>query len=277
MQREGVSWLAHYIDDFITVGAPGSAECARNAAIMHDVCERLGTPTEPSKDEGPATVLSFLGLELETMALEVRLPEEKMRQLKVLLGSWRGRKACRKRELLSLIGSLTHACRAVKPGRSYVRRLIDLSTMTKRLDQYVRLNREARADLEWWYCFMSVWNGVAMMKVEASMSYHAVLTSDASGSWGCGVMVGHHWFMVPWAGAISLAHITVKELAPIVIAALVWGQNWRGRLILARCDNSATVAIVNSGTSRNRQAMQLRRCLAYLAATRDFTIRATGY
>ena len=145
--------------------------------------------------------------------------------------------------------------------------------MTKRLDQYVRLNREARADLEWWYCFMSAWNGVAMMKVEASMSYHAVLTSDASGSWGCGAMVGHHWFMLPWAGAISLAHITVKELAPIVIAALVWDQNWRGRLILARCDNSAT--IVNSGTSRSRHAMQLRRCLAYLAATRDFTIRAT--
>ena len=113
MQREGVSWLAHYIDDFITVGAPGSAECARNAVIMHGVCERLGMPTEPSKDEGPATVLSFLGLELDTMALEVRLPEEKMRRLKVVLGSWRGRKACRKQELLSLIGSLTHACRAV--------------------------------------------------------------------------------------------------------------------------------------------------------------------
>ena len=38
-------------------------------------------PTEPSKDKGPVTVLSFLGLELDTVALEVRLPEEKMRLL----------------------------------------------------------------------------------------------------------------------------------------------------------------------------------------------------
>ena len=126
MQREGVSWLAHYIDYFVRVGASGSAECTRNAAIMHDVCERLGMPTEPSKDEGPAIVLSFLGLELDIVALEVRLLEEKMRRLKVVLGSWRGRKACRKRELLSLIGSLTHAWRAAKPGKSYIRHLIDL-------------------------------------------------------------------------------------------------------------------------------------------------------
>ena len=144
--------------------------------------------------------------------------------------------------------------------------------MTKCLDQYVRLNRETRADLEWWYCFMSVWNGVAMMKAEAIMSYHAMLTSDASGSWGCGAMVRQHWFMLLWARAISLAHITVKELTPIVIATLVWGQNWRGRLILAQCDNFATV---NSGTSRNRHAMQLRCCLAYLSATKGLIQKGT--
>ena len=39
IERDGVSWLAHYIDDLVTVGAPGSAECARNAATTHDVFE----------------------------------------------------------------------------------------------------------------------------------------------------------------------------------------------------------------------------------------------
>ncbi len=59
-----------------------------------------------------------LGLELDTIALEVRLPQEKLASLRTVLKSWRGRKACRKRELLSLIGSMSHAARAVRPGRS---------------------------------------------------------------------------------------------------------------------------------------------------------------
>ncbi len=184
MEKEGVSWLAHYIDDFITVGPPGTLECATNTAIMHEVCEKLGMPVELDKDEGPATALSFLGLELDTVTLEVRLSVEKMGQLKALLGSWRGRKACKKRDLLSLIGSLTHTCRAVKPGRCYLRRLIELSTSARRLDQWVRLNREARSDLEWWYLFISAWNGSAMMRAEVTDAYDVVLTSDASSSWG---------------------------------------------------------------------------------------------
>ena len=121
MQQQGVGWLAHYVDDFITVGSPGSGECGTYMDIMHRVCEDAAMPIEPEKDEGPATTISFLGLELDSVAGEIRLPQEKLQKLRAMLGRWRGRKACKKRELLSLIGSLTHAGRAVRPGRSYLR------------------------------------------------------------------------------------------------------------------------------------------------------------
>ena len=249
MQRQGVGWLAHYVDDFITVGSPGSGECGMD--IMHRVCEDAAMPIEPEKDEGPATTISFLGLELDSVAGEIRLPQEKLQKLRATLGSWRGRKACKKRELLSLIGSLTHAGRAARPSRSYLRRLIDLLSSTRHLDQFVRLNREARADLEWWFMFISTWNGTAMMLVDRTVDPAVTLTSDASGTWGCGAYVGNHWFRLPWIGFILEAHITVKELVPIVIAALMWGQEWKGMLVRVRCDNAAVVAIVNSGSSRN--------------------------
>ena len=60
--------------------------------------------------------------------------------------------------------------------------------------------------------------------------------------------------------------ITAKELLPIVVAMAVWGKAWQGQSVLARCDNMAVVAIVNSGTSRETEAMHLRRCLAFLEA-----------
>ncbi len=44
-----MSWLEHYIDDFITVGAPRGSECGDNAVTMHRVCQELGMPIEPEK------------------------------------------------------------------------------------------------------------------------------------------------------------------------------------------------------------------------------------
>ena len=131
MQRRGADPLFDYLDDFLTVGRPQSVQCASNLQIMKKACSDTGTPIEPDKCEGPATVLGFLGLELDTEKLEMRLPQDKLHSLLEALSSWRGRKACRKRELLSLISSLFHACKAVC------------------------LSRSARSDIEWWYHFAS--------------------------------------------------------------------------------------------------------------------------
>ena len=276
MRQEGVSWLAHNVDDFVTVVAPRTQECQQNVDLMHEVCAKADMPVEPEKDEGPATTIVFLGLELDSTAQEIRLPGDNLRLLRTQLAGWRGRKACKKRELLSLIGSLTHACRAVRPGRAYLRRLINFSASVRRRDQFLRLNGEARADLEWWFRFIFSWNGTAMMFADSRVPPEVTITTDASGNWGCGAFSSTQWFMLPWVmGPIKDLHIMVKELAPIVVAAMVWGINWQGRTILARCDNAAVVGIVNSGSSKNLKAMHFMRCLTFLAAKMHFRVRAT--
>ena len=73
MQKNGVSYLDHYIDDFITVGKVGSDECSRNFTIMHKSCEATGTPVEPEKSIGPTTVIDFVGIGLDTEVMEIRL------------------------------------------------------------------------------------------------------------------------------------------------------------------------------------------------------------
>ena len=95
----------------------------------------------------------FLGMELDLINMEVRLPKEKLQKLKALILSWRGRKTGEKRDLLSLIGLLTHAGRAVRPGRAYTRWLINLSTLASQLVHFVQVNKEARVDLKWWHYY----------------------------------------------------------------------------------------------------------------------------
>ena len=81
--------------------------------------------------------------------------------------------------------------------------------------------------------------------------------------------------MLWWVGPVSDCHITVKELVPIVIAAAIWGHQWRGKRVKVHCDNMAVVYIVNHGSSKNPDAMHLARCLAFIAAKREFLITAT--
>ena len=60
MCKRGATWIRHYIDDFITLGARDRGECEQNFRLLKQVCEEAGMPTEPEKDEGPATKLVFL-------------------------------------------------------------------------------------------------------------------------------------------------------------------------------------------------------------------------
>ena len=103
----------------------------------------------------------------------------------------------------------------------------------------------------------------------------AMLTSEASGNWGCGAYSGTNWFMLPWSGLIANYHITVKELIPIVIAGAIWWPLWRNTTVLAQCDNITVVNIINHGSSKNQDAMHLARCLAFITAKFDFHIVAT--
>ena len=156
-------WVAYYIDDFVTLGAQDSTECEENALTMHEACDRVGLPIEHEKVKGPATTISFVGIKLDSVAMEIRLPKDKLKRLKEELSVWGGRKACKKRELLSLIGLLSYACKAVRAGRSFLRRLIDLSMVPHHLDHYVRLSMDARSDIEWWAQYIENRNGIQMM------------------------------------------------------------------------------------------------------------------
>ena len=120
----------------------------------------------------------------------------------------------------------------------------------QQLDHFMRLSREARSDIEWWFQFSTDWNGIAIVWERMQMRETATLTWDASRAGGVG-----RWFMLPWSGPITECHITVKELVPIVLATALWGKERQDQLVQVWCDNSAVVNIVNHGSSREKQSM----------------------
>ena len=63
-----------------------------------------------------------------------------------------------------------------------------------------------------------------------------------------------------------------KELLPIILAAAIWGYAWKGKAVLCHCDNVAVVTIINTGTSKEPEAMALLHRLFFIAARNNLLI-----
>jgi len=66
LTQKGVSPVFHYLDDFLTLGPPGSSICANNLTTIKEVCFSLGIPLALEKVEGPSNILTFLDITLDT-------------------------------------------------------------------------------------------------------------------------------------------------------------------------------------------------------------------
>ena len=87
-----------------------------------------------------------------------------------------------------------------------------------------------------------------------------------NGSMGCGASWNLHWLQMAWDAQSLPLSISVKEMLPIILAAAVWGGQWRGRQATCYCDNQAVVAVLSSRACREDHLMLMLRCPFYIKA-----------
>lgn len=177
MLYNGVERALHYLEDFLVIGPPGLGQCANSLQADLAVCSHLGA----EKMEGTSTVLTFLGIEIDTMASQLHLPQGKLPNRN---------NGCSPRTPPYPNGRSRRGI--LSPYYIMLRRLSDLvlrslinaASSVSALDHHVHLTPAARADICWWKNFLPLWNGISMIPL---------LVSDASGSWGCGAFSESSW------------------------------------------------------------------------------------
>lgn len=272
LHRAGIAYQIHYLDDFLLLGAPGTDEGERALATILRVLQSLGFPVAYHKTEGPAVLVVFLGILIDTLSFQLRLPHEKLQRLQDLLRSWETKKTTTRRELESLIGHLSHAATVVRPGRTFLRQLFDLLRLHRGPFHKIRLNAGVRADLAWWRCFLTEWNGSSFFPLPVPAVH---VYTDASGNYGCGGMVDPlGWFQARWPADWDEIDISAKELVPVVVAAALWGGRWAGQHICFHSDNMAVVAVLTSMTTQSPLLMHLLRCLSFFSSYLSFHFSA---
>ena len=229
---------------------------------------------------GPAYVLEFLGITLDILQMEARLSAEKIEKLQIVIFSLQCHRKCTKRELFSLIGSLSFETRVVVPGRPFLSWLIKLSCTVRKLEHFVYLNQGVREDPFMWTEFLRHWNGGSFLSEDhLTADPNFELYIDASGAHRYGVYYQGQSFWGDWEpiqllGLNSETSIAYQELFPVVVAACVWGHTSQQKCILFYCDNDATVNYISKGGSSGSLIAKLLRLLTLKVMFGNFVVRA---
>ena len=224
---------------------------------------------------GPQNILSFAGIELDTLRMEARLPVDKTEKCRLLISSFLRRKKVTLREIQSLTGLLNFACSVVVPGRAFLRRLIDLTKGITAAHYYIRLTKSVKADLSLWQTFMLGFNGRSFFLNDVWQdSLTLNLYTDAAASLGYGAVFGNEWCFGAWPENWKQLNITILEFYPIVLSVLLWGDRMSNQRITFFTDNAALVDIINKATSRDSTVMIFVRQLVLACLNFNILFRA---
>ncbi|KAK6185508.1 hypothetical protein SNE40_007726 [Patella caerulea] len=250
--------------------------------VFSGICEEIGVPLAKEKTVGPVTRLTFLGIDIDTEEFRLRIPDDKLVKMVVCLKNLVGKRKVTLHELQSLTGTLNFVCRAVRPGRAFLRRMYDAMCGIREKHHYIRITKSLREDMLTWLHFLENFNGETFFPESEWLSSDTLnLFTDSSGNGllGCGAYFAGQWVYFGWPKAWEnksiLADITFLELVPIVIALELWGFRFSNKRLLLHVDNMALVRILNTCTSKSKRVMSLIRPLLMVFLKHNIVFRAT--
>ncbi|CAH3182095.1 unnamed protein product, partial [Porites lobata] len=77
--------IIHILDDFFIVQPPPSSHCATALCRILTLFTELNIPLAPNKTFRPTQVLEFMGITLDSVQMQARLPEDKLIRTRTLL------------------------------------------------------------------------------------------------------------------------------------------------------------------------------------------------
>jgi hypothetical protein len=273
LARRNIQCLA-YIDDFLLI-CDSKLECDRALMTILALVDSLGLDVNAEKTAGPTQKIVFLGIEVDAVSRTLTLPPKKLVEIKSLVENWSLKSRVTKKELQMFLGKLNWCTRVVSGGRTFLRNLINLLCKLKQSNHHIRLNTAAKSDINWWAVALVEFHGKTPFLNDVPVpSYYFgtdACTNGGGGHFGC------DWFHVNWnldVPELAEAHINVKELMSVFIAARIWSPYWYGRQIVVRSDNMAAVASINKSTSRSSDLLPIVKELFWLTIKYNFKLSA---
>jgi hypothetical protein len=130
--------------------------------MLLQLLQNLGFTIRERKLVPSTQILTFLGVELNTVTCTMTLPNVKLLEFQALVETFQHKYRASKTQLQRLAGKLNWACRVVYRGRTFLRRVLDtINSLTSPLAKY-KLSPSFHEDILWWVKCLKVFNGTKL-------------------------------------------------------------------------------------------------------------------
>ena len=258
----------NYLDDYLFIAAL-KRECDRQVHFFLEICKSINFPVALEKTFWGSTLLTFLGLLLDSENQLVCIPLDKVEKALEMVEFFLNKKK-KKATLLQfqrLCGSLNFLCRCIVPGRTFLRRLYPVVGKLKQ-HHHIKITQENRLDLLTWKYFLSHPTVYSRHFVQEGIWSVQVLDmySDASRNFklGFGAYCGPKWTFGQWDEQFCSEvepSIEYLELFGVTVAVLNWLKLFPNMRIVLFCDNQAVGHMVNNCHSNCKNCMVLIRMI----------------
>ena len=186
--RRGCGTIINYLDDFCVIGKTKN-ECGESQQVLLATLRAVGFSISFKKLTPPATTTRFLGILIDSIKMNLSLPQDKMEKLTQSVDEVLQLRKVKKKQLEQVAGYLAHASKVVRGGRVFSRRIYNTLSALKKRHHKVRVGGELKKDLLWWKEFAAQFNGAVKI---LGPTTPVISTYSDSSNWGFGG--------APWGG-----------------------------------------------------------------------------
>ena len=274
--REMRHIIVGYIDDFFMKGT-SKERCFETLLAAATLLQKLGFTIHPEKsDLEPATRIIFLGFIIDSIAMNVTLPEDKKAKILDLIDQVLSKDTVPIRLVASLIGNFVSSFPASLYGPLYYRvtereKNIALSKSKKGYDGTMWLSQIAKDEVLWWKENIPTMTGPVQWPPITEE-----LSADAAGKNGWGAMYKGSRIGGTWDEEQKGLHINVKEMLAVFYALRSFAEDLKGKHVRVLSDNRTTVSAVNKmGSTRSQQCNVMSQCIWEFCREHDMFVTCT--
>ena len=213
--------LSHYLDDFLFVGAT-KERCQFSLDTFNNICKYINFPVALEKTVTPTQRLEFLGIEIDTVKMVLRVPETKINKVVNYLDNLLTRRHCKVWEIQVITGLLNFLTRAVHNVCCFIRRIYDLIKGHPQ-HHHIQITSGAKKDMLMWKRFLADFRclrPIPTFNFVTNNDLDFFTDSSTKLGNGFGIVFKNSWSFGVWDSQF-LAHklsIELLELYPIVQA-----------------------------------------------------------
>ena len=272
----------NYSDDI--GGCEASEERAFKAYVaLTNLFDELGLRESKSKAHPPSTCMPYLGVEFDTVSMVMRVPADKVEELRSELNTWERKTTATKKGLQQLLGRLFWVSRCIRFSRGFMSRLLtQLKSMHTLPDQKkAPLSEDCKEDIKWWSRYIRRFNGTEMiynsdpidLTLDQLLDSSAIVNCGDAQPMGGGSYCGEEYWSRPFPRWLQDPQIPIhlKEFYVVLVSAWLWGDRWRGKLVYIFCDNTAVVESLQKEKPKDPKLQELLREFLFIVCTRGFT------